>query len=242
MFPVLSLPLLPTISTYYLVICLGTLVSAVWFIRRAERRELARITAIDITLVALISGFIGARLFHVAYEEPEFYAQHPLAILYVWNGGFVYLGGLIAAFLATLYFCQARGEPFWLWADVAAPPIGLGYAIGRLGCLLNGCCYGRECHLAWAVHLHGADRHPTQAYAALWTLALTALLVLSERRFKRSGSLFHAFVIAFSLGRVLMELFRDDPRGPGVLGLSVSLWLSLVMAAAAGANWLRQTA
>lgn len=239
MYPVLNLPYLPPVSTYFLIISVATSLSAAWFLRRARGRELSRVTAIDLTLVILIAGFLGARLFHIAYEEPDFYAHHPLAILYVWNGGFVYLGGLIAAFLAALYFCQSRGEPFWLWADVAAPPLGLGYALGRLGCLANGCCYGRECHLPWAVHLHGADRHPTQAYAALWTLAVVIALTWTEGRWRRTGTLFHAFIIAFSLGRVGMELFRDDPRGPAFLGLSISLWISLSVAVAAACNWLK---
>ena len=240
MYPELHLPFLPPIPTYFLIISASCVLSALWFLKRAERRDLARLTAIDLTLVIFASGFQGARLFHVAYEEPDFYARHPLAVLYVWNGGFVYLGGLITAFLAALLFCQTRREPFWTWADAAAPPIGIGYALGRFGCLLNGCCYGRECRLPWAIHLHGADRHPTQLYAALASLVIVAALVANERRFRRSGGLFHAWLIAFSLARIVTEVFRADPRGPGVLGLSVSLWLSLFIAVAAACHWLRQ--
>lgn len=186
--------------------------------------------AIDIALVTMGAGFVGARLMHVFYEEPAFYKEHPLQILALWSGGYVFLGGLGAALLAAAFFCDWRKEPFWLWADLAAPAGALAYAIGRIGCFLNGCCYGRLCDLPWAVAMNGEHRHPTQLYASLWEGLLAWGLVMAEPRLsKRPGALFGLWLALHGLGRLLMESFRDDPRGPLLGGLSISTWLSSVL-------------
>ena len=227
------------VSTYYLMTSFATVVASLWFLKRAHQRQLARVTAIDLTLVLLVAGFVGARVLHVAFEEPDYYRDHPWATLYVWNGGFVYLGGLVAAAFAGVFFCQWRREPFWTWADAVALPAGLGYALGRIGCFLNGCCYGGECHLPWSIHLQGADRHPTQLYAVLWNLIAVAVLARLEPRWRKPGTLFHAWLITFSVGRVVMESFRDDPRGPALLGLSLGVWMSLGLISITATDWLR---
>lgn len=231
MFPTLSLFSIQ-ISTYFLVISLACIVCTLWFLRRAEKRDLNRVTAIDLTLVCLVGGFIGARALHVLWEEPAFYQQNPLAVLEIWNGGFVFLGGVLGAWVACTIFCVFRGEPFWFWADVAIPCISLGYALGRLGCFLNGCCYGRFCELPWAVAMHGGMRHPTQLYATLWEIAVCVLLLKIEPKVRMAGTLFSTWLVLHAMGRVMMEYFRDDPRGPMLHGLSIGTWMSLAFALA----------
>lgn len=217
-----------TVSTYFLVISASTIICSLWFLRRAEHRHLDRIEAIDLTIVCLVSGFAGARLLHIFYEEPSFYSQNPLAALKLWEGGFVFLGGLLGSFFAGLIYCLTRNEPFWFWADTATPPIALAYALGRLGCFLNGCCYGKECELPWAVSFDGMIyRHPTQLYATTWEMLFVILLLWLEPRFKTSGVIFNVWLLSHAVGRILMEVFRDDPRGNLILGLSLGIWMSL---------------
>lgn len=215
------------ISTYFLVISFACVVCTFWFLKRSARRNLTRTTAIDLTLACLIGGFAGARLLHVFWEEPAFYQQNPLAVFQIWNGGFVFLGGVIGAWFTCTLFCILRSEPFWFWADVGIPCISLGYAIGRVACFLNGCCYGKYCELPWAIHMHGGLRHPTQLYASLWELAVLTLLLKIEPRVRMSGTLFSVWLVLHALGRVLMEIFRDDPRGPLIYGLSIGTSMSL---------------
>lgn len=215
------------ISTYFLVISFTCMVCTFWFLARCEKRNLIRVTAIDMTLVCLIGGFVGARLLHVFWEDPGFYQQHPLAVLEIWRGGFVFLGGVLGAWAACTVFCVFKSEPFWFWADVAIPCISLGYAIGRIACFLNGCCYGRFCELPWAVALQGGMRHPTQLYATLWELCLCALLLKIEPKVRMAGTLFSVWLVLHALGRVMMEYFRDDPRGPMLYGISIGTWMSL---------------
>lgn len=205
------------------------MIGVLWFIRRSTQRGLDKITAIDLSLTVLTGGFLGARLLHVFYEEPELYSLKPLAVLYIWNGGFVYLGGVVGAMIAAVAYCKYKLEPFWYWADVATPPIALGYAIGRLACFLNGCCYGREAEVPWAILLHGAHRHPTQLYATFWELAVVALLLLTQSKFKTSGMMFNVWLMLHGAGRIVMEVFRDDPRGATILGVSLGTAMSVLL-------------
>jgi phosphatidylglycerol:prolipoprotein diacylglycerol transferase len=218
-----------SLSSYFLLISLGTTLSVIWFIRRAEARKLDRVTSIDLALCVLIGGFLGARLLHIFFEEPELYQLNPRAVLEIWNGGFVYLGGVIGALVASVAFCKYKSQPFWYWADVATPPIALGYAIGRFACFFNGCCYGLPAQVPWAITVHGAPRHPTQLYATLWELAVLAILIVLQSRFKTSGMLFNTWLLLHGLGRILMEVFRDDPRGSLILGVSLGTNMSVVL-------------
>jgi phosphatidylglycerol:prolipoprotein diacylglycerol transferase len=216
--------------TYYFVISLGATLSVLWFLRRGAGAGLSGVRAIDLALVVLLGGFIGARLLHVFYEEPDFYRQHPLRVLEFWYGGFVYLGGLFGAALSAALFCEWRREPFWVWADLAAPPAALAYAIGRVGCFFNGCCYGRHCDLPWAVWMDGDHRHPTQLYATFGEgLTLLILLTLEPRLRKKPGALFGLWLVLHGAGRIVMEHFRDDPRGPLLYGFSISTWISAAL-------------
>ncbi len=231
MFP--TIPLLPgfAVSSYFLIISFAVTISVLWFIRRAELQNLARVTAIDLSLAVLAGGFIGARLLHVLFEEPEYYRLHPLGILQVWNGGFVYLGGVIGAFIAAVIFCRIKTEPFWYWADVAVPSISLSYAIGRLACFMNGCCYGQITKIPWAIFMHSGPRHPTQLYASAWEFALLGILWSQKNKFKTSGVMFNTWLFTHCIGRIVMETFRADPRGHLILGLSLGMAMSLALMA-----------
>lgn len=224
-----QIPLLPNfaISTYFLIISVAVTVSVLWFIRRAEAQSMTRVMAIDIALVTLIGGFLGARLLHVVWEEPDYYRQYPLAVTHVWNGGFVFLGGVLGAFVSCAVFCRVKREPFWFWADMATLPIGLAYALGRVACFANGCCYGKTSGVPWAVTLHSAPRHPTQLYASLWELVWLGLFLVLQRRFKTSGLLFNTWLVAHAFGRIVMENFRADPRGHLVADMSLGTVMSL---------------
>jgi phosphatidylglycerol:prolipoprotein diacylglycerol transferase len=225
-YPYLKLSSELFIPTYFLMISLGVILSSLWFIKRAEQADLHKAKAIDISLVCLISGIVGARLLHVLFEDFPYYSDHPLEIFNVVNGGFVFLGGVLGALVGGSLYCSFRKEPFWMWADLAAPPLALGYAIGRLGCFLNGCCYGRLCDLPWAVDMHGAFRHPTQLYASAWESSVLLFLLFLARTKRPFGAIFSWWLVLHAIGRIVMENFRDDPRGHFILGLSIGIWMS----------------
>jgi len=220
------------LPTYLLIISSAFSLALFWVLYRTKKSELSSSFALDLCLVIMVFGFIGARLFHVVYEEPIYYLQNPLAVLKVWQGGFVYYGGAISAFFAGLLYTNWRKENVGQWADLMAPVAAGGYALGRLGCFFNGCCYGEICHWPWGVqfpHLEGL-RHPTQLYAALIELGIAIFLLQIERRRPRwlkSGGVFLFWIMLHALNRMFMEAFRADPRGTELLGWSISSLISL---------------
>ncbi len=228
MFPNIALSSEILIPTYWLVISIVYSLGLLWFYKRAERFKLPIQHVQNFSLVFMISGLVGARLFHVLYEYPEFYIQLPIEVFKLWNGGFVFYGGAISVLIASLVYFKKHKLHWKLWGDALAPVVGLGYALGRLGCFLAGCCYGSYCDLPWAIE----QKHPTQIYAMLTESALVIFLVIGEQKkirfFKKVGNLFLTWVILHSLGRIFMELFRDDPRGFQIFNLSISTLLSIL--------------
>lgn len=227
---------LPTYTVIISLVCTGLLFLVG---PRARRLGLETSTALDLSMVIMIGGFIGARFLHVLYEHPAFYISNPMQILRVWEGGFVFYGGVMGAlFFSAWTFKLKKIEILEPWFDLFAPIVSLGYAIGRLGCFAAGCCYGKSCDLPWAVTFpHGVEApegfpvHPTQIYATLFELAVFFVLVVAEKKkvFRLgSGKIFFLWVTLHTTGRLLMEFFRDDFRGSEILGLSVSSFISLL--------------
>lgn len=216
-----------SISAYFLLISVAATVAGLWFIRRMENRGLSQVVSIDLTLIVFVSAFIGARLFHVFFEEPDFYLGNPLESFQIWNGGFVFYGGVLGGILGMYLYCWKMRVPFLVALDMAALPVSLSYIIGRIACFLNGCCYGRVCELPWAMNLLGEHRHPTQLYASFMEVVIFGIVFRSQRGLKDPGQLAGLWLILHSCARIVMEHFRDDPRGGFILGLSISTWLSV---------------
>lgn len=233
MIPVLHLGPL-AIPTYYLIISAVVSFCIYWSVKRSEQFKVSQTLTLNIDLVIMVSGFLGARLLHVLYENPDYYLKYPYAIFYIWQGGFVYFGGAIAAALATYVYCRINKIHFLPWADFYAPIMSLGYGLGRLACYFNGCCYGRVCAV-------DGSRYPTQLMAfGFEMLILIALLSLENKRFfKVPGQLFSLWVLLHSVARIVMEFYRDDERGPTLFSISISSWISLVLwLSATVALWL----
>jgi phosphatidylglycerol:prolipoprotein diacylglycerol transferase len=173
----------------------------------------------------LICGFVGARLFHVIYEEPQFYRQDPKQVFYVWNGGFIWYGGVLAALPSAAIWCWIRNQSFLFWADFFAPILAFGYGAGRVACFFNGCCYGKICSYPWAVR----SRHPTQLYMMIYELIVMGVLIRLRRRDLTRGTIFFLWLGLHGCGRLWVEFFRDDFRGPPIFGFSISTLISLLL-------------
>lgn len=166
----------------------------------------------------LIGGIVGARImFIVTYWQDEFVGKPWWEIFMIQRGGLVFYGGLIGASLATIIFARVKKVSLWKVADVMAPSIALGSVFGRIGCLMNGCCFGRACELPWAIrfpgdhHTGGQPIHPTQIYDALLNLALYAGLAwLFSHRRKFDGQIFAIFLMCYAITRSTVEFFRGD--------------------------------
>lgn len=195
--------------------------------RVLKKSDLNRVFGIDLAFLILVSGLMGGRLFHVFYENLSYYIESPIRVIAVWQGGFVFYGGLMGALISSLIYCYVKKQDFFEWADFFSPLIAIGYIYGRVGCFLTGCCYGASCDLPWAIE----QRHPTQLYGVI-TESLLLLFLLSEKKRvirRPKGVLFASWVIGHAIGRLFMEPYRDDFRGDLIMGLSVSQFISLIL-------------
>lgn len=210
-----------------------------WFVaRHGDRRVLLPAEVVDMALWALIGAILGSRIIFVLLDWRT-YAARPQHILNVWEGGLSFHGGLLGAMVAGLLFAHLRRKSFLRMADLCAPGIALGYAFARIGCFLNGCCHGHECHLPWAmVFPHGEinDRpvHPTQLYSLLASLAIMYCLVRLRPVLRFKGQIFGAYLFLYSIARFLLEFTRAGATGKymeGSAGLTVgqfaSIWIAL---------------
>ena len=185
--------------------------------RRAPLSGIRSETVIDLGPWLILGTIVGARgLYVLSYWREDFASQPLWQIFNIRGGGLVFYGGLIGASLACILYVRLKKLPLWKIADLLAPSIALGHAFGRLGCLMNGCCYGRACDLPWAIHFpndhptHGAGVHPTQIYEAVLNLGLYAALAWLYRRRRFDGQIFASYLILYAVLRAFVEIFRGD--------------------------------
>lgn len=252
----------------YGVMLLAAAAAGTWLsIVRGRRLGFDADTILELGMRIFIWGIVGARLFYVIEYREQFFppgrgllAALP-GVLNLFAGGLVVFGSLPTAGLAAWWFARRRGLPILRLADCVAPGLLLGLALGRLGCFLNGCCYGGPCDLPWAVRfppgsppwLDQAGRglvptigdplpwslpvHPAQLYAAFDAGLLALLAVLYTPLARRDGAVFALVLTLHPVSRILLEAIRvDEPPALGTW-LSISQLMSLGLLALAGLLW-----
>ncbi|MBW1893770.1 MAG: prolipoprotein diacylglyceryl transferase [Deltaproteobacteria bacterium] len=231
-----------TIYTYGFLIATGIMLSL--FVARKEAKRVGidpdKIT--DLCFYLVISGVIGSRVFYVA-TNPEMFADDFFEIFRLWNGGLVFYGAFIGAFITGIVYVKKTGLQLWKTADICAPAVAIGHVLGRLGCFSAGCCYGKVCDLPWAVTFTdphtlarpiGVALHPTQLYASGSNLIIFLILTFIRRRMKFDGQLFWIYVVLYGITRSTIEFFRADFRGGIVFGMfSISQIIGWSMASLA---------
>lgn len=217
---------------WYGVMLVLAFVLGVWTAgRRGQRAGLSPGLFADLAIWLLVGGVIGSRLLYVVtYWERDFSTRPLWEILAVWRGGLVFYGGFIGATIAGIVFTGWKRLPFFKVADALAPSIALGGVFGRIGCLMNGCCFGRPSALPWAVQfpVHSPPWeeqarqqligptdtampvHPAQIYDSLANLLLYAGLAWLYRRRKFDGQVFAVFLAGYAVLRSVVEIFRGD--------------------------------
>jgi phosphatidylglycerol:prolipoprotein diacylglycerol transferase len=208
-----------TVTWFGVMVALAFL-SGLWTAsRRALLEGISPDKVLDLGPWLIGGAVVGARALYVfSYWQEEFAGKPIGEIFAVWRGGLVFYGGFVGASLAYVLYALFNRLPLWKLADVLAPSIALGSVFGRIGCLLNGCCYGRECHLPWAITFPpeshaappGLPRHPTQIYDALLNLAFYGSLAWLYRRKKFDGQIFAFYLVGYAVLRSFVEMFRGD--------------------------------
>ncbi len=206
---------------YGIIIGVGVLLGLWIAIRESERRGLHKELFIDLILFAVPIAIICARIYYVIFQW-SYYSQHPGEIIKIWNGGIAIHGALIGAVLTTIIFAKVRNVSFWKLADIAAPSLLLGQAIGRWGNFMNQEAHGGEVTRAFLENLHlpqfiinqmyinGVYYQPTFLYESLWNLLGVVILLLLRRVNLRRGEIFLSYLIWYSIGRFFIEGLRTD--------------------------------
>ena len=225
------------IYSYGALIVVGVAVGIVVGVWRAPRFGVPRFDELAVGLLGVVGGLVGAALLFDVVQWRAILADPSLLV----HPGLVFYGGLVGGAAAAFAYCRAWRISIADAADAGAPGLALGHAIGRVGCLLGGCCYGRvvDARFPLAVHLAGADRHPVQLYEAAGLVAIAICTALLPRR--RAGAIFLAYVVSYALLRLVVEHWRGDDLERGLVAgaLSTSQLIALVVLAAAGALLVR---
>ncbi len=223
------------LPTYGVMLAIAYL-TAIWLLRRKAIAEgLPEQRVLDLSLYILASAILGAKLLLVIVEWKH-YTTQPKDLIEVLRSGGVFYGGFICATVVGIWYMRKHRLPAWKIADMGAPSIALGEAIGRLGCLAAGCCYGKECSAPWAVTFHdpfahdnvgtplNVPLHPTQIYLSVNALVIFLVLQWAYRRKTFDGEVFWLYVLLYSITRGIIEIWRGDiVRGfviPGILSTS----------------------
>jgi phosphatidylglycerol:prolipoprotein diacylglycerol transferase len=202
---------------YGVFVALGFLAGIWTAARRAPLQGLAPERVVDLGPWLIVGALAGARILYViSYWEEEFRQAPWWEIFMFRKGGLVFYGGFIGSVLACLLYTRAKRLPLMKVADTMAPSIPLGHFFGRIGCLINGCCYGRACDLPWAIRYPAGHEsyphpvHPTQVYESLLNLALYLALAWFYRKRKTEGQVFAAYLVGYAVLRFSVEWFRGD--------------------------------
>lgn len=223
------------IHWYGLLIVTGVLLGALYAAWRARQDGENPEHVWNALTVAIILAIIGARLYHV-FSDPEggmvgwsYYREHPVEILYIWQGGLGIYGAIVGGALGVVLYAWQAGLRPLKWLDYGAPGLALGQAIGRWGNFINQELYGPPTDLAWGLKIDPAHRiapynnlekypadtlfHPTFLYESLWNLLVFIGLAVLARKLKdrlKDGDILLGYLIAYPLGRFFIEYLRPD--------------------------------
>jgi len=197
--------------------------------RRAAKYGIDKDALATLAIWAVIMGVVGARVFWVLQEWP-YYSKNPGHILKVTEGGMTSYGGIVFGLATVLIWCRRTKTRFTDTFDLLAAPALIMHGFGRIGCFLNGCCYGSPCDLAWAVTVRPDAGpvylgHPAQLYDTLMAFAGAAILLWIEKKTfasRRPGSYGAIFFILYGVSRFVYEMFRSGYSSQSTWGVDLT--------------------
>jgi len=224
------------IRSYGVMISLGIIAGTLLSYHLAKRAKRYENDLLDFVLYAILGAVAGARVWEVVFSWSN-YAANPVEALYLWHGGLSIQGALIGGLLVAIWFSRRRKINFWRFADIVAPGVILGQAIGRIGCFLNGDAFGIPTKSVFGViYPPGTPAYsafgatplvPAELFEAGWDLIVLGILLIYRRRRPAEGSVFLAYGILYSVGRFVLEFWRGDSLH--VFGLKTAQMASLAV-------------
>lgn len=220
-----------TVYSYGFMLAVAVFVCTYFLQKEAKRKNINPDTVVDLVFWIIAGGIVGCRIFYI-FLNLSFFIENPSEIFMIHHGGLAWQGGLILGAATAFVLIRRKGLPVLGTLDLFVPYLALGQAIGRIGCFLNGCCYGKE--VSWGIYfpVHHARLQPTQLYSALGLLALFFVLKKYNESHKKAGETFVFYLILASLLRFTVEFFRADHTNV-FFGLSIFqiVCLCIMMAA-----------
>ncbi|WP_346016742.1 prolipoprotein diacylglyceryl transferase [Chroococcidiopsis sp. CCMEE 29] len=242
-----------TIRWYGLLIAAAVLIGVSLSQYLAKRRHINPDLVGDLVIWLVIAAIPAARLYYVLFNWSA-YAQNPGQIIAIWQGGIAIHGAILGGIAAALIFARLNRISFWQLADLVAPSLILGQAIGRWGNFFNSEAFGSPTNLPWKLYIPLNQRpteyadfayfHPTFLYESLWNLMVFGLLLtlffrgLKGKLHLKAGTLFLVYWVAYSLGRFWIEALRTDSLMLGPLRIAQVVSLVGIMLGLAGLAWL----
>lgn len=242
-----------TIRWYGLLIATAVLIGVSLSQYLAKQRQINPELLSDVAIWLVIAAVPAARLYYVAFEWEQ-YATDPQRIFAIWEGGIAIHGAIIGGVVASLIFARINKISFWQLADLIAPSLILGQAIGRWGNFFNSEAFGAPTDLPWKLYIPYAQRppeyaqfeyfHPTFLYESLWNLMVLALLLtlffrgLKGKPQLKAGTLFLVYLATYSLGRLWIEGLRTDSLMLGLLRIAQVVSIGGIGLGLVGLAWL----
>jgi len=213
-----------TVNSYGVMLALAFIVGIFLAIKKAEKKGIDSNTIVNLAFIVMVSAIVGSRLFYVLFHLNEFKGRWIYTFLPVQPdgtiglGGLIFLGGFVGALLSGAIYIHIKKMSFWKVVDSVAPSLALGLFFGRIGCFLNGCCYGKTCDLPWGVifptnspagyEMGHVAIHPTQLYSSAYGLIIFIILMMLDKKEHLDGFLFSIFLILYGVSRFTVDFFR----------------------------------
>jgi len=197
------------IYAYGVMLVGAFLVSSVLLIIQAKKNNFNPNTIFDLAFVVFISGIIGSRLFYIT-ENIAYYIREPVEIFMLQHGGLSWFGGLVSGIFVGIVYLRNKDLPVYRVLDLIVPFLALAQAIGRVGCLLNGCCFGKVSESGIYFPVQQATLIPTQIYSSLALVIIFIFLRFLQDKPHREGTIFFTYLLLYSVKRFIIEFWRAD--------------------------------
>lgn len=221
-----------TIYSYGVMMAIAIVTALGIAIYRGKKRGFDSDRIIDLSFYAIIGGIIGAKVLYFITEANSI-VNNPRVILDMLTSGFVVYGSILGGILGAYIYCRKQKLNFLEHFDLLVPSLAIAQGIGRIGCLLAGCCYGNETNSFIGIIFrhsnyapNGVKLYPTQIFSSLGDFLIGGVLILFARKQRKNGKVAGLYLVLYSIGRFLIEFLRNDPRGK-VAFLSTSQFICL---------------
>ena len=239
MYPILLSTPWFNIYSYGFMVAVGYTTAMIIAVYQAKKNGLDSGAIFDMMLLQMVVGIIGSRLLFVLEYAPAYLFSNNLFAFE--QGGMTFYGSVITGFISDLIFLKIKQIPFWKAMDCVGLSLGPGIAVSRIGCFLNGCCYGTSCSPKIGFHFKTAGPgffHATQIYESLLCILAFIIIIKAMKYMTHHGQIFLGFISLYSIFRFFIEFIRAE-NPVFLFGMTLSQFLSLIFILISVIIWRR---